>query len=206
MHTLGPAWLDPQQLLHQFGSYALWGALIIVFVECGLFIFLLPGDALLFTIGLFVAEGSIGQPLPVVLVLLVVAAFGGNVVGYEIGRAAGPKIVRPGSRLIQQKHLDQTRAFFDSHGPRALILARFVPIVRTFITLVAGVGRMDRRIFYIYSAIGAVLWAVGVTVLGYFLGTIPIVKKNIEVMLLAIVFVSLIPVGIEWLRARKKSA
>jgi membrane-associated protein len=205
MHTLGPSWLDPQQLLDTFGRYALWGALLVVFVECGLFIFLLPGDALLFTVGLFVAEGSIPQPIAVVLVLLVTAAFAGNVAGYEIGRAAGPRVVGPQSRLIRQTHVEQTHEFFERYGPRALIIARFVPIVRTFITLIAGVGRMDRRTFYTYSAVGALLWAVGVTLLGYFLGTIPFVRKNIEVMLIAIVVVSVVPAVVEWLRARRKA-
>ncbi|MGL5829990.1 MAG: DedA family protein [Angustibacter sp.] len=203
MHTLGPSWLDPQQLLDQFGSYALWGALLIVFVECGLFIFMLPGDALLFTVGLFAAEGGIPQPLPVILILLVIAAFAGNVVGYEIGRAAGPRVIRPGSRLIKQKHVDQTHEFFEKYGAKALILGRFVPIVRTFITLIAGVGRMDRGKFYLYSGIGAVIWGGGVTTLGYFLGQLPFVKKNIEIMLIAIVLVSVVPIAVEWLRARR---
>ncbi|KQX62048.1 DedA family protein [Angustibacter sp. Root456] len=205
MHTLGPSWLDPQHLLDSFGPWALWGAMAVVFIECGLFFFLLPGDSLLFTVGLLVSEGTIHYPLWLVLVLLTLAAFGGNVAGYEIGRAAGPKIVGPSSRLVKQKHIDQTYAFFDRYGPRALVLGRFVPIVRTFITLVAGVGRMDRRRFYTYSGLGAVLWAVGVTLLGYFLGTIPIVRGHIESMLLAIVLVSLVPVGIEWLLHRRRA-
>ncbi len=205
MPTIGPSWLDPQQLLDTFGAYALWGALVVIFVECGLFIFLLPGDALLFTIGLFVAEGTIPQPIGLVVVLLFVAALGGNIAGYEIGRAAGPRIIGPRSRWIRQKHVEQTHEFFERYGPRALILGRFVPIVRTFITLVAGVGQMDRRQFYLYSAIGAVLWAVGVTLLGYFLGTIPFVRNNIEAMLIAIVLVSVVPVGVEVLRARLRS-
>ncbi|MGL5857536.1 MAG: DedA family protein [Angustibacter sp.] len=203
LHTLGPSWLDPQSLLDTFGPYALWGTLIVVFVECGLFFFLLPGDSLLFTVGLFVAEGAIDVPLPLVLVLLVLAAIGGNAAGYEIGRAAGPRIVRPGSRLVKQSHIDQTYEFFDRHGPRALILGRFVPVVRTFVTLVAGIGRMDRRRFYQYTVIGAVIWAAGVTLLGYFLGTIPLVRNNIEAMLIAIVLVSVVPVGIEWWRVRR---
>jgi membrane-associated protein len=206
MHALGPSWLDPQHLLDSLGPWALWGTAAVVFIECGLFFFLLPGDSLLFTVGLLVAEGSIKHPLWLVLVMLTIAAFGGNVAGYEIGRAAGPRIVRPGSRLVKQKHIDQTYAFFDRYGPRALVLGRFVPIVRTFITLVAGVGRMDRRRFYTYSGVGAVLWAVGVTLLGYFLGTIPIVRNHIESMLIAIVVVSLIPVGIEWLLHRRREA
>ncbi|MGN6300547.1 MAG: DedA family protein [Angustibacter sp.] len=205
MHTLGPSWLDPQHLLDSFGPWALPGAMAVVFIECGLFFFLLPGDSLLFTVGLLVAEGTIHHPLWLALLLLTLAAFGGNVAGYEIGRAAGPKIVGPNSRLVKQKHIDQTYAFFDRYGPRALVLGRFVPIVRTFITLVAGVGRMDRRRFYTYSGIGAVLWAVGVTLLGYFLGTIPLIRNHIETMLMAIVAVSLVPIAIEWLLHRRRT-
>jgi membrane-associated protein len=141
-----------------------------------------------------------------VCLLLTIAAFGGNVAGYEIGRAAGPRIIRPGSRLVKRKHIEQTHEFFERYGARALVLGRFVPIVRTFITLVAGVGRMERRHFYAWSALGAVLWVVGVTVLGYFLGTIPFVRKHIELMLIAIVLVSVVPMGVELLRARRKSS
>jgi membrane-associated protein len=204
MPALGPSWLDPQHLLDTFGPWALWGTLLVVFIECGLFFFLLPGDSLLFTVGLFVAEGTIDHTLWLVCVLLTLAAFAGKVAGYEIGRAAGPRIIRPGSRLVKQKHIEQTHEFFERYGARALVLGRFVPIVRTFITLVAGVGRMNRRHFYVWSALGAVLWATGVTLLGYFLGTIPVIRSNIELMLIAIVLVSVVPMGVEVLRARRK--
>jgi membrane-associated protein len=206
MHALGPSWLDPQQLLDSLGPWALWGTLLVVFIECGLFFFLLPGDSLLFTVGLFVAEGTIHHSLWLVCLVLTAGAFAGNVAGYEIGRAAGPRIIRPGSRLVKAKHIEQTHVFFERYGARALVLGRFVPIVRTFITLVAGVGRMERRHFYAWSALGAVLWVVGVTVLGYFLGTIPFVRKHIELMLIAIVLVSVVPMGVELLRVRRKSS
>lgn len=206
MHALGPSWLDPQQLLDSLGPWALWGTLLVVFIECGLFFFLLPGDSLLFTVGLFVAEGTIHHSLWLVCLVLTAGAFAGNVAGYEIGRAAGPRIIRPGSRLVKAKHIEQTHVFFERYGARALVLGRFVPIVRTFITLVAGVGRMQRRHFYAWSALGAVLWVVGVTLLGYFLGTIPFVRKHIELMLIAIVLVSVVPMGVELLRVRRKSS
>ena len=205
IRTLGPSWLDPQILLDNLGSAALWGTALILFVECGLFVFFLPGDSLLFTVGLLVGRGSIGQPLWLVCLVLTVAAFAGNVVGYEIGRKAGPAMFsRPDSRLFKQRYVDQTVAFFDKYGARAVILARFVPIVRTFITVTAGVGRMDRRKFLGYTAIGAVLWATGITVLGYFLGSVPFIAAHLEVILLLIVLVSVLPAIVEVLRARSK--
>jgi membrane-associated protein len=202
--ALGPDWLDPQVMLQRLGDVALWGSAAIVFAECGLLLgFFLPGDSLLFTVGLFIGSGDIPQPLWLACAVLTVTAFLGNVVGYEIGRAAGPAIFRrPDSRLFRQEYVDKTFAFFDTYGARAIVLARFVPIVRTFITVTAGVGRMDRRRYLTYSGIGAVLWATGVTVLGYFLGSIAFVRNNIELMLLLIVAVSVLPIGVELLRAR----
>ncbi|MFN0284823.1 MAG: DedA family protein [Kineosporiaceae bacterium] len=203
---LGPSWLDPQTLLDQFGQWALWGAAAIVFAECGLLIgFFLPGDSLLFTVGLLIGEGTIHQPLWLACIVLTLMAFSGNVVGYEIGRKVGPAVFRrPDSKLFRQEYVDKTVAFFETYGARAIVLARFVPIVRTFITVIAGVGQMDRRTYLTYSGIGAVLWATGVTVLGYFLGSVPFVKNNIEAMLLAIVIASVLPVAFELLRARAK--
>jgi membrane-associated protein len=202
--VLGPSWLDPNKLLDQLGTWALWGSALIVFAECGLFTFFMPGDSLLFTVGLFVGTGGIHQPLWLACLVLTVAAFAGNLVGYEIGRAAGPALFRnPDARLLKQEYADQTVAFFDKYGPRAIVMARFVPIVRTFITVTAGVGRMDRRRFLGYTGIGAVLWAVGVTVLGYFLGSVAFVKANIELILILIVLISVLPMVFEYLRARR---
>jgi membrane-associated protein len=197
--ALGPDWLDPQWLISTFG---LIGILIIVFAECGLLIgFLLPGDSLLFTAGLLVAEGLLTQPLWLVCLLISVAAVAGNQVGYAIGRRAGPAVFRrPDSRFFRQEYVDKTSAFFDTYGGRAIVLARFVPIVRTFITVMAGAGRMDYRKYMTYTVIGGILWGTGVTVAGYFLGQVPFVRNNIEVMLVAIVAVSLLPMALELLR------
>jgi membrane-associated protein len=206
MLALGPGWLDPQTLLDQFGTWALLGAAAVIFAECGLLIgFFLPGDSLLFTAGLFIGTGDIDQPLWLACLLLTATAFAGNAVGYEIGRAAGPKIFHRGdSRLFKQEYVDKTVGFFERYGARAIVLARFVPIVRTFITVTAGVGRMPRRRYLAYSGIGAVLWATGVTVLGYFLGSIAFIRGHIELILLGIVLVSVIPVIVEVLRARRQ--
>ena len=204
--ALGPEWLDPQNLA-QFGTAAFWIALLIIFAECGLLIgFFLPGDSLLFMVGLFIASGVINIPLWLACLLLTIAAIAGNLVGYWIGYRAGPPLFnKPDSRLFRQEYVDKTHGFFEKYGPRAIVLARFVPIVRTFITAMAGVGRMDFRVYATYSAIGGALWATGVTMAGYFLGNIPFVKDNIELILIGIVAVSVIPVAIEAYRHRKEA-
>jgi membrane-associated protein len=201
--ALGPAWLDAQNLLETFG---LVGAVIIVFAECGLLIgFFLPGDSLLFTVGLLIANDTLGQPLWVAVVALCVAAIAGNQVGYLIGRKAGPAIFnRPESRFFKQEHVDRTYAFFDKYGARAIVLARFVPIVRTFITVIAGVGGMPYRRYTTYTVIGGALWAAGVTSLGYALGDIAFVNEHIEAILIGIVALSVLPIGFELLRARSR--
>jgi membrane-associated protein len=202
-----PDWLDPEFLIRSFGPYALWGVAFIVFAECGLFA-ILPGDSLLFTVGLFVALGAIGHPLWFVCLVLTVAAVSGNVCGYTIGRKIGPPLFRQrpglGGRLFKQSYVDKTHEFFDRYGNRALILARFVPIVRTFVTLVAGVSRMDFRRFITYTAIGGVFWACGVTILGFYLGQVPFIHNNIEAVLILIVVVSLIPMAVEFFLARRR--
>jgi membrane-associated protein len=203
-----PAWLDPDHLIRASGPYALWVVAFIVFAECGLFA-ILPGDSLLFTVGLFVAANIVNHPLWLVLIVLTVAAVAGNVSGYAIGRKIGPPLFKPRSGLMgqifKQSYVEKTHDFFDRYGNRALILARFVPIVRTFVTLVAGVGKMDFRRFITYTAIGGVLWACGVTIAGYFLGNVGFIKNNIELVLVVIVLLSLLPMGIEFLRHRRSA-
>jgi membrane-associated protein len=141
------------------------------------------------------------------LVLLFVAAFLGNVSGYEIGRGVGPALYRHDGRIIRRAYWDQTHDFFERHGNKALVLGRFVPIVRTFVTVVAGIGRMDRRRFLTWSAVGAALWVVSITLLGYFLGAaLPVLQDKLDVAIVLIVLVSLIPAGIEWMRHRKRRA
>ena len=199
-----PSWLDPATIV---GDYGLWIVLVIVFAECGLLIgFFLPGDSLLFTLGLFIARGDITQPLWLACVLTSLAAIAGNQVGYQIGKAAGPHIFnRPDSRFFRREYVDKTNGFFVRYGPRAIVLARFVPIVRTFITVTAGVGRMNYRVYTTYTVIGGLLWAAGLTILGYSLGNVDFVAKHIELILIAIVAVSVLPIAIELLRKRSKS-
>jgi membrane-associated protein len=202
--ALGPTWLDPNHLIDTFG---LIGILAVVFAECGLLIgFFLPGDSLLFTAGLLVARGDISQPLWLVIVLICAAAIAGNQVGYLIGRKAGPAVFsRPDSRLFRKEYVDKTYEFFDRYGPRAVVLARFVPIVRTFITVTAGAARMSYRTYTIYSVIGGVLWGAGVTLLGHALGNVAFVADHIELILIGIVLVSVVPISIELLRKRSRS-
>ena len=181
------------------------GVLAIVFVESGLLVgFFLPGDSLLFTAGLLSSTGTLPD-LWVLLVTIPIAAIAGDQVGYAIGRKAGPAIFnRPESRFFHRENVDRAQEFFDRHGPRTIILARFVPIVRTFAPVVAGVARMRYRTFLTYNVVGGVLWGVGVTTLGYFLGQVEFVKANIEFVLIAIVGVSLIPVFLELYRGDRR--
>ncbi len=201
---LGMEWLDPERLLEQFGDYALWGAAAIIFAECGLLIgFFLPGDSLLFTVGLLLAQDQISYPLWFCCVVLFVAAVAGNALGYLIGDHAGPRVFeREDSRLFKASYVERTTEFFDRYGNRAVVLARFVPVVRTFITVIAGVGAMDFRRFILFSAVGGLLWAVGVTTLGFYLGSVPFVRDNVEVMILAFVLIAVVPVAIEVVRER----
>lgn len=204
--ALGPEWLQPDSIISWLGPWALVGLALIIFAECGLLLgFFLPGDSLLFTAGLFVAQGAIDAPLWLVCVILVAAAIVGNATGYWIGYKAGPAIFdKPESKLFKPEHVAKTQGFFDRYGNRAIVLARFVPIVRTFITVMAGVGRMDARRYFTYSVIGGVVWAAGVTVLGFWLGQFSFVRENIELMLILIVAISLLPIVVEVLRARRK--
>lgn len=205
--ALGPSWLDPDQLLRMLGPYVLAGLCLIIFAECGLLVgFFMPGDSLLFTAGLFVANGLIDSPIWLVCLLLTGCAVAGNVVGYYLGYRAGPALFnRPDSRLFKREYVDKTHAFFDKYGARAIVLGRFVPIVRTFITAVAGVGRMDRREYFTYSILGGVGWATGVTLLGFWLGGIMFVRNHVELILIGIVALSIIPIVIETIRIRALS-
>jgi membrane-associated protein len=203
--ALGPEWLQPDSIITWLGPWALVGLAAIVFAECGLLLgFFLPGDSLLFTAGLFVANGAIRTPLWAVCLLLVGAALLGNVCGYYIGRVAGPAIFdKPRSRLFNPAHVRKTQEFFDKYGNRAIVLGRFVPVVRTFITVMAGVGRMEPKRYLTYSLIGGVAWAAGVTLLGFWLGQFAFVGANIELILLLIVAISVLPIVVEVVRARR---
>lgn len=203
--AIGPDFLDADHLIRSFGAYALIGVVVVVFIETGLLFPFLPGDSLLFTAGMLVAQDEISVPLWALCLALFAAAFVGDQVAFFIGRKAGPKIFsKPDSRFFKQEYIDQTYAYFDKYGGRTIIVARFVPFVRTYAPVAAGVGNMKYRTFVSYNVIGALLWGVGVTVLGYFLGNVTFVKDNIELILIAIVGISVIPIAVELLRARSK--
>ena len=200
-----PSFLDPEWLISTFG---LIGILAIVFAESGLLIgFFLPGDSLLFTAGLLVADGTyLHQPLWLMCLLVSIAAVAGDQFGYLFGRRFGPALFRrPDSRLFKQENLTKAQDFFRKYGARSIVLARFVPIVRTFTPIVAGASHMHYRTFLIYNVTGGTLWGCGVTTLGYFLGQIAFVKSNIEFILIGIVVVSVVPIGIELLRSRRRA-
>ncbi|MET3949819.1 membrane-associated protein [Arthrobacter sp. UYEF36] len=197
-----PDWLNPQVFLAD-PALAPWVVLLvcgIIFAETGLLIgFFLPGDSMLFTAGLLVATGTIKVNIWAFVGLIIVAAIVGNQVGYLIGSKAGPAIFnKPNSRLFKRENVESAHAFFEKHGGKALILARFVPIIRTFVPVIVGVAQMDKRKFFLFNVIGALLWGGGVTLLGYLLGdTFPWVRENLDIIFIVIVLVSVIPIGIE---------
>ena len=212
-----PDWLDPAVIIHGLGNWALWGVALIIFIECAIFP-VLPGDSLLFTVGMFIAmvppsitfAGLVPwQVLVVSCIILTIAAIGGNVAGYWLGHLIGPALFKPREgfwgKVFDPKRVDQTHELLARYGNRALVLARFVPFVRTFVTLIAGIGRMEFRAFITWTAIGGVIWAVGVTVLGYFLGNIPLIANNIDIVLVLIVLVSVLPMVVEAILARRRA-
>lgn len=181
------------------------GLFSIVFAETGLFLgFFLPGDSLLFVAGFLAGQGFFS--LPMLIALLFVAAVTGNLVGYEFGRRVGPKLFSKEDSLIFKKaHAMRAQSFYDAHGPKTIVLARFMPIVRTFAPIVAGVANMNFRTFFIYNLIGAVAWTVSLVLLGYFLGSVIDVDRYLLPIVLLIVFLSFLPGIISYIKERKAS-
>jgi membrane-associated protein len=202
-----PAAIDPDHLLSSFG---LIGLLIIVFAECGLLIgFFLPGDTLLFSAGLLVSVGRLDLPIWSLLTLVPLAAIAGNLVGYWIGYKAGPAVFnKPNSRLFRQQYVEKSHDFFEKYGARTIVLARFVPVVRTFATVMAGASRMRFAVYAAYSVIGGVLWAGGLIALGYYLGHISFVRDTVEPLiepiLIVVVVLSMVPAAFGLIRSRRR--
>jgi membrane-associated protein len=211
--ALLPGWLDPSNLISSLGSWAVVGVLLIIFAECGILIgFFLPGDTLLFLAGLLVAQGAAGGidiNIWLFVALLALAAFIGNVVGYWIGFKVGPAVFsRPDAKFLKKEHIDRSAAFFEKYGKITVVLARFVPIVRTVATVMAGASKMDRRVYLSYSAIGGVIWVGTVTLAGYFLGQIAFIRENVDLIFVAAVAVIVlglvVPAAMHLLQKRKK--
>jgi membrane-associated protein len=193
-------------LLQQYGPWIYLLLFLIVFCETGLVIApFLPGDSLLFVAGALWAAAA--MDVHALMATLICAALLGDNCNYWVGRYLGPKVFRwEGSRLFNRKALDYTHAFYDRHGGKTIIMARFLPLVRTFAPFVAGVGRMRYARFIGFSVFGAILWVVSLVYAGYFLGNIPVVRNNLTVVILAIIAISLAPLIVEMLRARMRRA
>ena len=204
MHLLAASMLSPEHLLATFGTI---GLIAIIFAESGLLIgFFLPGDSLLFTAGLLASQGKLN--LAAIVIGCFVAAVVGDQVGYWFGKRVGPTLFRrPDSRLFKQENVERAGEFFHHHGSKTIVLARFIPIVRTFAPILAGVSNMHYRTFVTFNVIGAALWAGGVTMAGYVLGsTIPSIDRYLLPVIALIVALSLVPVGLEARRNRAKRA
>jgi membrane-associated protein len=197
--------LDPKEILDSMSPYGEIGLILIIFAETGLLIgFFLPGDSLLFTAGLLAQQGKLN--LAVILVGCFAAAVIGDQVGFTIGNRAGPRIFRrPDSKLFKQEYVERTEGFFERHGPKTIVIARFVPVVRTFAPVLAGVGKMTRKTFLTYNVFGAFIWVFGVTLAGYLLADV--IGEDIDKYLLPIIAViivaSIIPPFIEWRRSKR---
>jgi len=198
--------LDPEGLLKGFGGLALFAACLILFIECGLLVgVILPGDSLLFIVGMLIASNFITTPLAVAIVLMTISAIVGNLLGYWTGSKLGPKLFnRPDSKIFKTEYVATTQNFFEKHGSRAIVLARFVPIVRSVITGMAGVAKMNFKSYATYSTIGGIVWVTSMTLAGFFLGSIPVIKENIDLVAIGIVLLSLVPVIFEVLRQRRQ--
>lgn len=196
--------LHPDKLLETVGVIGLF---LVIFAESGLLIgFFLPGDSLLFTAGLLASQNKFGLNIAVLLPGCFIAAVLGDQVGYAFGNRVGPALFRrPDSRIFKQEYVEKAREYFERYGSKTIVLARFVPIVRTFAPIVAGVGSMPYRTFVTYNIIGGLLWAVGVTLLGYLLGGIDWVEHNFEKAILVIIVLSVVPIAIEVVKARREN-
>jgi membrane-associated protein len=199
--------LEPEKLLNKYGVIGLF---LIVFVETGLFMFFLPGDSLLFSAGLLIATKPevFKANIVAVVIAVIAAAILGDQVGYRIGHKAGPALFsRPKSLLFNPEHVVRAQNYFNKHGVRTIIMARFVPIVRTFAPVVAGIGKMSPKVFSAYNIVGGIVWGGGLPIAGYALGSrFKWLGKRIELLSLVIVVVSLLPVIVDVVRHRKAKA
>lgn len=204
MHALSamPAFLDPSTLLHDLGPAALGVVALIVFIESGLLFPFLPGDSLLFTTGLLHQQMNLA--LPVLIGVVSLAAIAGDQIGYMLGRRFGRRWFKDDAKVLKTAHLDTAEEFFKRRGGPAIVLARFVPIVRTFAPLSAGIARYNYKSFTVWNIAGAVIWATSVTLLGSWLGHYEFIANNIDAIAVIMVLVSVLPWGVELLKKRRK--
>lgn len=190
-------------LTQQYGVWVYAILFLIIFSETGLIVFpFLPGDSLLFVAGALCGVAALD--VTILLPLLILAAFTGDNTNYWIGRLVGKRLVKIGdSRFLKPRHLDKTHAFYKKHGGKTIIFARFLPIIRTFAPFIAGIGKMDYRMFMVFSAGGSVAWISCFVIGGYFLGNVPIIKNNLTLMILIIIFISITPAILEFIRQRR---
>ena len=209
--TLLPGWLDPSNLINAMGSWAVLGVMLIIFAECGILLgFFLPGDTLLFVSGLFIAGGQMNINVWLFIALVSLAAFVGNMVGFAIGWKIGPPVFsRPNAKFLKHEYIEKSEAFFAKYGKITIVLARFVPVVRTVATVMAGASRMNAKVYTLYSAIGGVLWVTVVTLAGYYLGQIDFIAKNVDLIVVgAVIIVVLFSAGpalAHWIHRRRKA-
>jgi len=191
-------------VIQQFGVLSYVILFLVIFCETGLVVTpILPGDSLLFVVGAFAAKGDLDPVM--IYALLCIAAVAGNMTNYHIGRFLGPKVFEKNIRFLRKEYLERTHAFYEKHGGKTIVIARFLPIIRTFAPFVAGIGRMEYRRFVLYNLAGCVAWITSFVLGGYFFGNIPIVKENLTVVIFAIIIVSLVPSAIEFIRHRRAS-
>jgi membrane-associated protein len=211
MHAALIPWLDPATIIPSMGPWALVGVCLIIFAETGLLVgFLLPGDTLLFFAGLLTHTGVIGINIWWVALAIGFAAFLGGEVGYLIGHRLGPRVFeRKDSGLFSTANVARTNTFFERFGPMAVVLARFIPVVRTFAPVAAGVAHMSYRRYSLYNFVGAIVWGVGLTMLGYLLGGIPwvaeLAEKYIDLVLVAAVTLTLVPTAFHYVRSTRRA-
>jgi len=188
-------------LIQDYGAWVYLILFLVIFAETGLVVTpFLPGDSLLFVAGTLAAAG--GMDIGLLIVLLCIAAIAGDSVNYAIGKHVGQRLVN-GGRFVRQEHIDRTHAFFDKYGGKTIVIARFVPIVRTFAPFVAGIGKMAYGRFLTFNVAGGILWVVSLTVAGYFFGNLPVVKNNLSLVVIGIIIASIMPGVIEYIRHRR---
>jgi membrane-associated protein len=189
-------------IINQYGGWTYGILFFVIFMETGFVVTpFLPGDSLLFAAGAFAAIGSLN--IYYLLGLLMIAAILGDTVNYSIGHYLGDRAYN--IKWIKKEYFDKTHAFFEKHGGKTIFLARFVPIVRTFAPFVAGIGKMSYTYFITYNFVGGIIWVLLFTLTGFFFGNIPFVQKNFEFVIIAIILVSVVPMGIEWWKARREA-